>query len=374
MENPFRIGSGDIPPFIAGRDYEEENICKAIDILAENRDIKGELNKTPYPPLFLIGPRGVGKTALLNYARDYALQNKVRVIRVGHRHFRENQFESLINIINERKNKVNVDDFSLSIPEIANVKVSFDMNPDLFEDALRRELKKQSVLLLFDEAHMLPQGIINNLFNVIQEIRGDKLALGTIFAGLTGLEGLFIRSKATFALRGKFMKFNRLDLDAAKQAISIPAKDKYVNISDDAVELLANETDYYPYFLQLIGNSLWRVKEMENTSECTIEIAKKAIPIFEEERIMYYKSFENEIVNLKLVNETLEIINLFDKNKKVKKYDILNHLEEKLKLSSDEANEKYNILFRSGFIWDGKKSIEPAIPSFFKYFKQEYGK
>ena len=79
---PFAPGAGTIPAYVAGRKAERQTIDKAIAAITSKRTKEGNLANSPMAPITIIGPRGVGKTTLLDLAEKKALEQDVLVITI----------------------------------------------------------------------------------------------------------------------------------------------------------------------------------------------------------------------------------------------------------------------------------------------------
>ena len=70
IRNPFRPGSGGSPPYLAGRENEQDRFR---DILADMAD-----GESPAANMVMYGPRGMGKTVLLNWLVDESKKNDMK--------------------------------------------------------------------------------------------------------------------------------------------------------------------------------------------------------------------------------------------------------------------------------------------------------
>ena len=68
--NPFRPGRGATPPYLAGRENEQGRIR---EILADMAD-----GDSPAADMVMYGPRGMGKTVLLNWLVDEAKKTDMK--------------------------------------------------------------------------------------------------------------------------------------------------------------------------------------------------------------------------------------------------------------------------------------------------------
>ena len=70
--NPFTPGYGIMPPHIAGRERDQAIISESLELLANSRGPR---------PILMIGPRGCGKTVLIEWCQEQARRSadKVRI-------------------------------------------------------------------------------------------------------------------------------------------------------------------------------------------------------------------------------------------------------------------------------------------------------
>ena len=75
-----------------------------------------------------------------------------------------------------------------------------------------------------------------------------------------------------------FISIDSLEPDAAKLALTEPAKKMSVTYTDEAIDEMLRITDGYPYFLQEYGKQVWAfIKD----SKIDITSVREAYPVFE---------------------------------------------------------------------------------------------
>ena len=369
--NPFDPGAGSIPEYVAGRDKELSEIHDIINRLCIIRDAGSNSSYKPKQPIFIIGPRGVGKTVLLNLAKEYATKKNIHVVKAKVDHFAEENVTRLIELISGTDYRTILDDFKISVPGFkATARNPFKSND--IPSALTKKLNISPVLFLLDEAHTINTDHFREFCNLVQDIQSDKLPLSVIYAGTPGLEHVIINSKATFVSRYERFYLNTIDDNSTKLALAKTAEISNINFEDKAVDYMAKLTDNYPFFIQKIGKIAWDYVNKKNKLVCGIEDAKSIKANFNEERNDFYRLFQADISNLTLIDETLEVIKLLNTNQKINQEMLMAHLISSLGNSKDEALSTYQKLYRLGIFLNGKKGIEASIPSFFNYLLKEY--
>ncbi len=243
---PFQAGDGGLPPYLAGRASEQE-VCRAF---------LGRLRHGRPPPREIIfyGPRGNGKTALLVWLqREVASCPGVDVMRLVPAAIRtERQLvERLLPASWWQR---------LTPNEISFHGITWrpgkEGSPPL-DEALAARVRKGPFLLLLDEAHTLGDEIGCTLLNASRQV-GRELPFLLVLAGTPELRSRLGALNATFWNRAERCPVGRLDPRAAAAALRRPLEDEHIDIDEDAAWHMVDESQGYPYFVQLWGESVWR--------------------------------------------------------------------------------------------------------------------
>ena len=368
--NPFDPGAGGIPEYVAGRDKELSEIHEIINRLCIIRDAGNNNSYKPKQPIFIIGPRGVGKTVLLNLAKEYATKKNIHVVKAEVEDFAEENVTRLIELISGADYKIILDEFKVSVPGFkATARNPFKSND--IPSALTKKLNKSPVLILIDEAHTFNTDHFRVFCKLVQNLQSDKLPLGVIYAGTPGLDNLIIRAKATFITRYENYYLNTIDNISTKLVLAKTAEISNINFEDKAVDYMAKLTDNYPYFIQMIGKILWDKLAKEKKRIGDIEDAKSIEVEFKSARNNFYKKFNRDITKLKLEAQTVAIINLINSKENVDQGDITDLLVDNFNISLDEADKIFDVLSNFGVIWEEDNGFEASIPSFFNYFMEK---
>jgi hypothetical protein len=114
------------------------------------------------------------------------------------------------------------------------------------------------LVLFIDELHAASLDGLAVLLNVLQNLDGDRehVPLAVFAAGLPSTPGAITKA-ATFGERTSFSQLLALPREDAEAALVDPARELDVSWSSDAVELVLDAANGYPYFLQLLGSSVW---------------------------------------------------------------------------------------------------------------------
>lgn len=266
--NPFRPGAGQMPPFLAGRERDLE--------LAENRlaDLAG--GKPPAQGLLFFGPRGNGKTVLLERVREDARRRGMRAERLG-----AGAFRSEARLLRELQRRAGVDGGRLTGVQVASVGLTAEraaLSEDHFE-LFAQWIRADSapLVILLDEAHSLASDTARDFFEAAQIAGSEALPFVLIAAGTPDAPRA-LRRAGTFTERMlERRRVGRLDDAAAAAALAKPAKRTGRPMEDDALALLVGESQRYPYFVQLLGSAAWDEAARAGENRIGREAAERGI-------------------------------------------------------------------------------------------------
>ena len=246
----FTPGTGAIPPTLAGREREQAvlSLCLA--------DLTG--GKSPPHDLVLLGPRGAGKTALLNWfertCRESATKVDVAAIAsadIPNRSALLAELAPPTGVAKLLPRKIGV--AALASAEWAAAGRSQSLSRRLVARCRRRPLA-----VLLDEAHALDLEVGQLLLNASQQVRA-KAPFLLVLAGTPGLPTHLGKMNASFwdRLGRGLLGIGRLSAAAAKEALVEPLAAHGVSIDADALDSAVEHSQRYAYFIQLWGEALW---------------------------------------------------------------------------------------------------------------------
>jgi AAA ATPase domain len=279
--NPFAPGAGSRPPELAGRDAILE-----LARISCGRALQGKSARS----IMLLGLRGTGKTVLLNEIGRNAEQAGMLVSKVE-----SPEGESLARLIYPEMRKVmrslsgvaaakqiatrglkglrnfasifKIEFAGLDIgvepePGLADTgNLQYDL-PDLFTlIGKAAQAAGRGWLLLIDEVQYLSDPDLSALIVSLHRMSQEGLPVILVGAGLPQIARLAGEAKSYAERLFQFPPVGPLDPAAAGQAIERPIVGENALIKPDALKLIVERTQGYPFFLQEWASVVWNNAE-----------------------------------------------------------------------------------------------------------------
>ena len=295
-ENPFNPGPGLMPPVLAGREREQDKLLEALDKL---------LNGTVAPNGMLVsGPRGMGKTVLLDWFLQQA-KGKVDVLNTSaHKIASIAHLALLVDPSLERKARssgtkvgANIAGAGVSLERSrgeSNVhnwsghisaKIMADHPPG---DGTRAGARGKPLIIAVDEAHTLAPEVIVALLNIYQDMVRQKVPLWLIMVGTPDLRdrlhnagkpqhGALDEHSTAASFVERFDNLSPLALDdaATRQALFEPLQSGECTVDETPLQQMASATQNYPYFIQVLGRAVWK-EAQQNASHVDAAVGVQA--------------------------------------------------------------------------------------------------
>ena len=266
----FRPGDGALPPALTGRGVQQGVLSRCL----------GDLVAGVAPPhnVVLLGPRGNGKTVLLQWFRAACAERSVAVEALTPHRIASR--EALADALTPRRG------IARWLPRKVGVAAvgSAEWQPDGpvrqdFIRALIARCRRKPLAVLLDEAHTLAPDVGGALLNASQQVRADAPFL-LVLAGTPGLPDRLSAMDASFWSRlGKgLLPVGRLDDAAAREALVRPLADHRVVFEKDALDVVIEHSQRYPYFIQLWGDELWERHAASGAARITTDAVAAARP------------------------------------------------------------------------------------------------
>jgi hypothetical protein len=293
--NPYAPGAGSPPPELAGREAIRNKMSLSIARLRHGKPAKS---------VMLIGLRGVGKTVLLDQIMKDAEASGVVTIRIEAPEGRSlpailaPQLRLCLLKLNRTekakelairglralagfagKMKLVFHDIEVGIdyaPE-AGLADNGDLEGDLtmlLEQVGKTAKAADTLVALFiDELQYVPESQMAALISALHRCAQLQLPLIVVGAGLPQLRTRMGEAKSYAERLFDFPEIGPLNMADASNAILKPALDEGVHFDDDAVELIVNYTQGYPYFLQEWGKHAWDIAPASPIQRADVDAA-----------------------------------------------------------------------------------------------------
>ncbi len=133
-----------------------------------------------------------------------------------------------------------------------------------------------SLVVFIDELQYVAEVELASLITALHRVAQRQLPVVLVGAGLPQLRGRMGKAKSYAERLFDFPEVGPLTSAAAKIAIAKPASAEDVSIDDDALELILQETQRYPYFLQEWGKHAWDTADESPITREDVERGSKA--------------------------------------------------------------------------------------------------
>ena len=299
----FRPGDGALPPILTGRGVQQTVLLRCL----------GDLVAGVAPPhnVVLLGPRGNGKTALLQWFRAACAEQSFAVESLTPHRIASR--EALADTLTPRSGIARWLPRKVGVASLG----SAEWRPDGFvrQDltrALIARCRRKPLAVLLDEAHTLAPDLGAELLNVSQQVRADAPFL-LVLAGTPGLSDSLSAMDASFwsRLGEGLLPVGRLDDDAAREALVRPLADHYIAFDADALDAVVEHSQRYPYFIQLWGDELWKRCAAVSVARITADLVTAARPAVAASVADYYQTRYRELRTEGLLDAAVAVARLF---------------------------------------------------------------
>lgn len=293
IQNPFAPGAGTRPPELAGRNEVREAARISLARTRIGRPSKSTL---------MVGLRGVGKTVLLDRIREDAEAQGMHALSVeapedrslpsilapplrqallrlsrqaAARHLAQRGLRALAGFANALKVKYQDIEVGLDFDPEPGLADNGDLDTDL-QDLLQTvgeaaRADESCVALIIDELQYVEEEQLAALITALHRAAQRQLPVTMIGAGLPQVRGRMGRAKSYAERLFEFLEIAALSPDDAKLAIAKPVMAEGVQIEQDALELIVEKTQCYPYFLQEWGKQTWDVADSSPITSADVE-------------------------------------------------------------------------------------------------------
>lgn len=293
FENPFRPGAGTSPPALVGRDELIDKYSVAL-----RRTLAGRPGKSVMP----VGLRGVGKTVLLNRFHKMAQEAGLTVGFIeapesgDFKRMLATRLRSTLLELDEgpvsravKRALGTLKSFTYNLPDGTTISLNVDALAGSADSGILAEDttdllvavgeaakdRETGLLLAIDEVQYLAAEELGALISAIHRTVQLSLPVILVGAGLPQLPGLAGNAKSYAERLFDFPHVGSLDDEDARAVLVLPAEAQGVALTDDALEMLLDVTQGYPYFLQEWGYHVWNAAPR---SPITLDDVRLAAP------------------------------------------------------------------------------------------------
>jgi type II secretory pathway predicted ATPase ExeA len=259
--NPFTPSFGVDPPKLVGRGEELDSFTEAL--------ISGP-GATGRSMLFT-GPRGAGKTVLLNAVEQIAAEHGWIVVSdAAHKDLVDDLTNTVIPELLARYDSAatsSVTGFNASVLGIGagvnrQKSEKYPVVPTfryrLSQLVELAEKRNSGVLLSIDEVHKASIDDMREIAQAVQLGFRRSRQLAFVAAGLpSAVADILNDAVISFLRRSALFPIGEVAEPDAATAIAVPLQESGVEISDEALRFAADASKGFPFLVQLIGYQLW---------------------------------------------------------------------------------------------------------------------
>ena len=297
FRNPYTPGAGMMPKHLAGRDDIIDSARKRIEATAAGYQSRS---------VVYYGLRGVGKTVLLNAIEGIADKNDllnrqievkeasnfVKALSIACKGFAQSlsfkeaakdRIGKLWSIIRSFSATWNPEDKTFSL-ELKDQPFGFstagtgDLANDITEllVTLGKYAQQSNTAICFciDEIQYAKSEELEALITAVHRLNQLRLPIIFFCAGLPKILKTMGDTKSYSERLFEFIEIDSLHELSAKDAITIPAADLGASYTAEAVEMIIESTQGYPYFIQEMCSVIW---ENHNSIEIGVDAVRENI-------------------------------------------------------------------------------------------------
>ena len=195
-----------------------------------------------------------------------------------------------------------------------------------------------------------------------------------VMAGTPGLHPHLNTMSATFWSRAEKLGIGRLDEAAAALALARPLAEQAPAIifDEDALARVVEESQCYPYFLQLWGAALWTATRTRAATRMDGPLVNAAALEFGRQSSAYYEDRREELERQELLAVAAGVAAAFAERATLRSGELNAMIAEALPGESSAAQvlECRDRLAMVGYVWkppDAEDVWQPGIPSLMTY-------
>ena len=366
--NLFKPGAGSHPPHLAGRDGEIRAMAPTEAAI--------EARAAPAADIILHGPRGNGKTVLLDVIGDRLEQAGAQVVRAT-AHEELASWRALANALVPddgwrgalRRLSERAGGAAPSRLSLFGVRLDLELNQADGPSA-RQMLASRSAEALFallvDEAHALSPEVGARLLDASQSIRRMGAPFLLILAGTPGIQQALRGMGTTFWERSLRMPVGRLKPGEDRDALMKPLEDSGCSADADPLARLLDAANLYPYFVQEVGAATVTALNTRGAKHIDAAVADQALAAFSSVKTAFYDSRVDELDDAGLLPYAAALAQLFaGEESRASRAAVSDTLAACCERRGDglDARQVRRELVARGVVWAQDGGYEPGNPS-----------
>ena len=364
VQRVFTPGDGATPPALTGRKREEAVLTQCL------ADLLG--GTSPPHNVALMGPRGNGKTALLNWFERTCHDHETDVDVAALTPSDIPTHDALVDMLAPPSLMAKLLPRKVGVAAVGSVEWAPPSgNLRNLREELTARCRRKPLAVLLDEAHTLDLEVGRTLLNAGQQVRVRAPFL-LVLAGTPGLPAHLGTMNVSFWSRlGKGrLGIGLLSDAAARAALVEPLTAHGVAIDADALAAVEEESQRYPYFVQLWGEALWDQRLATGAIRLTAAHVDAARSEVAARVADYYQDRYQELETRGLVPAAIAVAPLFQTGAPASDHAIDVALTE---TGADAATRlaAREGLNRLGYLWSPPGQLQPmwvaGIPSLVTY-------
>ena len=334
------------------------------------------LKPGPLPPARIIGPDGVGKTAMIAWTEHLAQEHDINVVsctgpKDGGKN--ANPFLHLLDILeNGGMLRELTKEFDMKLPLAGgNIAINKGRPHVTYRWVIKEIVAKTSLLLLLDDVHNYSFGKLSLLLDINRRICAQGYPLGMVFAVTPGIDRLLRKDEPLFTDSNERLYLNALSDEEARETFQAPFEQAGVTVTPEALEAMMAQTEGYPHFIQLLGNAAWQEMEKAGRKEIDADIVARAAAQANKQRHEVYSNIYNRLDSNDLLPYARQVMELIDSSGGKAHEDRITELllDSNPRMRKKRAYEISEHLHDDGFLWTYIDETSASIPSIFSYFK-----
>ena len=335
-----------------------------------------EAKAAPAGDVILHGPRGNGKTVLLDVIGDRLEQVGAQVVRAtAHEELAswralanalipDDGWRGALRRLSERAGGV-----APSRLTLFGVRLDLDLNQADGSSA-RQMLASRSAedpfALLVDEAHALSPEVGARLLDASQSIRRMGAPFLLILAGTPGILQALRGMGTTFWERSLRMPVGRLKPGEDRDALMKPLEDSGCSADADPLARLLDAANLYPYFVQEVGAATVTALNARGAKHIDTAVADQALAAFSSVKTAFYDSRVDELDDAGLLPYAAALAQLFaGEESRAPRAAVSDTLAVCCARRGEglDARQVRRELVARGVVWARDGGYEPGIPS-----------